>query len=116
MDTEELEQRLAELMSTLSECEGLIVADKDGQVLVGQTLVERDLDSIAKAAASLINNSANLGGAVDKGSMKNAVFEYGGGFAILVNSDDKIFIALLGVDGRSSSTLLKRRLNSIANS
>ncbi|MGV9198652.1 MAG: roadblock/LC7 domain-containing protein [Promethearchaeia archaeon] len=116
MDQAELEQQLAELMSTLSECEGLIVSDKDGKVLVGQTLVERDLEGIAKAAVSLINNSANLGGSVEKGTMKNAIFEYNGGFAILINTEEKIFIALLGVDGKSSATLLKRRLNKIANS
>ena len=42
VDKKLLEQKLAELMDIVPECEGLIAADSNGKVLVGQTITELD--------------------------------------------------------------------------
>ena len=47
VDKKIFEQKMAELMDVVPECEGLIAADTNGKVLVGQTLLDMDHDIIA---------------------------------------------------------------------
>ncbi|TFF87343.1 MAG: hypothetical protein EU548_10435 [Promethearchaeota archaeon] len=115
MDKDQIEQKLAQLMDTVPECEGLIAADTDGNVLVGQTITEMDHDAIAKSCAAIIKDSNTLGGDTSKGGLKNTTIELEKGFVVLVGSEELILIALAGVDGRASLGLLKRNLISISN-
>lgn len=115
MSEEEIEQKMAQLMDTVPECEGLIAAKPDGEVLVGQTLTEMDHAKIAKACAKIIKDSNSLGEDIGKGSLRNTTIALNDGFAILVGSEDLILIALAGLDGKASLGLLKRNLISISN-
>ncbi|MFX1327810.1 MAG: roadblock/LC7 domain-containing protein [Promethearchaeota archaeon] len=115
VDKKVLEQKLAELMDIVPETEGLIAADANGEVLVGQTITEMDHAKIAKACAAIIKDSNNLGKDIGKGSLKTTTIELEKGYAVLVGSEKNVLIALAGIDGRSSLGLLKRNLISISN-
>ncbi len=115
VDKKILEQKLAELMDIVPECEGLIAADSNGKVLIGQTITEMDHGKIAKACAAIIKDSNALGKDIGKGGLKTTTIELESGFAVLVGSEKSVLIALAGLDGRSSLALLKRNLISISN-
>jgi predicted regulator of Ras-like GTPase activity (Roadblock/LC7/MglB family) len=115
MDKKELEKKLAELMDIVPECEGLIAADMNGKVIIGQTITDMDHSTIAKACSTIIKDSNNLGKDIGKGSLKNTTIELEKGFAVLVGSDQTVLIALAGLDGKPSLSLLKRNLISILN-
>jgi predicted regulator of Ras-like GTPase activity (Roadblock/LC7/MglB family) len=111
---DQLEKKLAELMDIVPECEGLIAADSDGKVIIGQTITDMDHKSIAKACLAIINDSNSLGKNIGKGTLKVTTIELENGFAVLVGSDKTILIALAGLDGKASLSLLKRNLISIS--
>ncbi|MFX1235744.1 MAG: roadblock/LC7 domain-containing protein [Promethearchaeota archaeon] len=115
MDKKAIEKKLAELMDIVPECEGLIAADTNGKVIIGQTLTDMDHDLIAKACTNIVKDSNSLGKNIGKGNLKTTTIELDDGFAVLVGSDALILIALAGLDGRSSLSLLKRNLISILN-
>ncbi len=116
MNKKELEKKLAELMDIVPECEGLIAADSQGKVIVGQTITEMDHGKIAKACAAIIKDSNKLGNDIGKGGLKTTTIELENGFAVLVGGSDKnVLIALAGLDGKASLGLLKRNLISISN-
>ena len=115
VDKKVLENKLAELMDIVPETEGLIAADVNGKVIIGQTLTDMDHEKIAKACATIIKDSNNLGKDIGKGGLKTTTIELEKGFAVLVGSEKTVLIALAGVDGRSSLALLKRNLISISN-
>jgi len=115
VDKKVLEQKLAELMDIVPETEGLIAADPNGKVLIGQTITEMDHAKIAKACATIIKDSNNLGKDIGKGSLRTTTIELEKGYAVLVGSEKSVLIALAGVDGRSSLGLIKRNLISISN-
>ncbi|MFW9900347.1 MAG: roadblock/LC7 domain-containing protein [Candidatus Thorarchaeota archaeon] len=115
VDKKVLEQKLAELMDIVPETEGLIAADANGKVLIGQTITEMDHAKIAKACATIIKDSNNLGQDIGKGSLRTTTIELEKGYAVLVGSEKSVLIALAGVDGRSSLGLIKRNLISISN-
>jgi predicted regulator of Ras-like GTPase activity (Roadblock/LC7/MglB family) len=115
-DKKVLEQKMAELMDLVPECEGLIAADMDGKVLVGQTLLEMDHSTIAKYCAEIMKATNSFGKGIGKGSLKATTIELDEGYAVLVGSDTTILIALAGLDGQSSLSLLKRHLISISKS
>lgn len=116
MSKAEIEEKLAQLMDIVPECEGLIAADaKSGKVIVGQTITEMDHIKIAKACTAIIKDSNTLGKDIDKGGLKNTTIELENGFAVLVGSEKVVLIALAGTDGKASLGLLKRNLISISN-
>ncbi len=115
MSKDVIEKKLAQLMDTVPECEGLIAADiKDGKVIVGQTITEMDHAKIAKACVAIIKDSNTM--SLDKGNLKNVTIELEEGYAVLVGSDKIVLIALAGIDGQASLGLLKRNLISISKS
>lgn len=114
MSNKELEPKLAELMDSVPECEGLIAADLDGKVLVGQTITEMDHAEIAKACVQIMKDSNTLGSDVSKGDLKNTTIELDEGFIVIVGSENIVLIALAGTDGKASLGLLKRNLISIS--
>lgn len=115
MSKETIEPKLAQLMDLVPECEGLIAADLDGNVIVGQTLTDMDHEKIAKACAKILKDSNTLGNDLGKGNVKNTTIELDGGYAVLVGSEKILLIALAGNDGRASLGLLKRNLIQISN-
>ncbi|MFW9949502.1 MAG: roadblock/LC7 domain-containing protein [Candidatus Thorarchaeota archaeon] len=116
VDKKVLEQKMAELMDVVPECEGLIAADTNGKVIIGQTLLEMDHDPIAKSCATIMKETNNFGKDIGKGSLQATTIELEKGYAVLVGSDTTILIALAGLDGKSSLSLLKRHLIAISKS
>ena len=114
MSKEVIEQELAKLFDIVPECEGLIAANLDGEVLVGQTLTEMDHDKIAKSCAAIVKDSNALGLDVGKGGLKSMTIELEEGFAVLVGSAKTILIALAGSEDKASLSLLKSKLTSIS--
>ncbi|MBD3197613.1 MAG: hypothetical protein GF317_21340 [Candidatus Lokiarchaeota archaeon] len=114
MSEKEIEQKLAQLMDTIPEVEGLIAADLDGKVKVGQTLTEMDHGEIAKTCSKILEDSSSLAKSIKKGTIKTTTVEFENGYAVLVGSESLILIALAGLDGRASLGLLKRNLISIS--
>ena len=110
-----IEKKLAELFDIVPETEGLIASDLEGKVIVGQTLTEMDHNGIAKKCSAIIKESNGLGANTGKGALKSASLELESGYAVIVGSDTGILIALAGLDGKSSLSLLKRNLISISN-
>lgn len=114
-DKEVIEKKLAKLFDVVPETEGLIATDPEGKVIVGQTITDMDHNGIAKACATLIKNANTLGENTGKGNLKSATIELEDGFGVIVSSDKGLLIALAGLDGKASLTLLKRNLISISN-
>ncbi len=115
VDKKVIEQKLAELFDVVPETEGLIAADLEGKVIVGQTLTDMDHNGIAKKCSAIIKEFNGLGENTGKGALKSATVELENGYAVIVGSDTGILIALAGLDGKSSLSLLKRNLVSISN-
>ena len=115
VDKNVIEQKLAELMDIVPECEGLIAADLEGKVIVGQTITEMNHGEIAKKCSTIVRDSNGLGNHTGKGPLKSATIELENGYAVIVGSETGILIALAGVDGKSSLSLLRRNLVSISN-
>ncbi len=114
MDKKEIEAKLAELMDIVPECEGLIAANADGKVIIGQTLTGLDDGKIAKLASVVLKDIASLGEQVGKGLIKSTTVEIEEGFMVLVSAKEIILIGLAGIDGQASLSLIKRHLKSIA--
>jgi len=115
LNKEVIEKKLAQLFDVVPETEGLIASDLEGKVIVGQTITDMDHNGIAKACATIIKNTNALGETTGKGGIKTATIELENGYAVVVSSDDGILIALAGLDGKASISLLKRNLISISN-
>ncbi len=110
-----IEKGLENLFNLVPETEGLIACDLEGKVIVGQTITEMDHSGIAKKCIAIIKESNGLGTNTGKGALKSATIELENGYAVIVGSDTGILIALAGLDGKASLTLLKRNLVSISN-
>jgi len=116
MSKEVIEKKLAQLMDTVPECEGLIAVNTaDGKVIIGQTITDMDHAKIAKTCMAIIKDSNTLGSNTGKGGLKTTTIELEEGFAVLVGSEKLVLIALAGIDGNASLGLLKRNLISISN-
>ncbi len=113
MKKEEIEPKLASLMDTVPECEGLIAADANGKVIVGQTITELDHGKIAKEIVTILNSAAALGKLLKKGATVDTTMEFNDGFAQVTVGTEGILIGIMGLDGRNSMSLLMRNMKSI---
>ncbi len=113
MKKEEIEPKLASLMDTVPECEGLIAADANGKVIVGQTITELDHGKIAKEIVTILNSAGTLGKLIKKGATLDVTISYNDGFAQITVGAEGILIGLMGLDGRNSISLLMRNMKSI---
>ena len=114
VDKKVIEKKLAELFDIVPETEGLIVSDLDGKVIIGQTITDMNHSAIAKTCVAVIKDSANMGNSIGKGTFKTATIDLESGYAVIVKSDVIVLIALAGLDGKASLSLLKRNLISIS--
>jgi len=64
MTIKELEPKLAEVMSSISEVEGIIAFSSDGKLISGQTIEEMDKNKIAVASHSLLNILKDFGNSI----------------------------------------------------
>jgi predicted regulator of Ras-like GTPase activity (Roadblock/LC7/MglB family) len=109
--SEEMEPKLASVMDAVPECEGLIYADINGEVVIGQTITEMDLASIAQTASVLAGS--DIGKPTHKGGVKDITLELDKGFIIIALKGDAMLIGLLGVDGKNSVGLLTRQIKQL---
>ena len=107
---EELAPKLEAIMSEISVCEGLVLASKNGDVLIGQTLTEMDHKSIAKSVSKMFKTKID---ALDKGNLVEMTLGMDEGFLIAVKNKDLMVLGFLGADGKSSVGLLLRQLKNI---
>jgi predicted regulator of Ras-like GTPase activity (Roadblock/LC7/MglB family) len=108
MKKEEIEPKLANVMSAVSECEGLICAGTDGKVVVGQTLTEMNHAAIASSAATLVKT--DIGKPSNKGGLKDITIGLDKGYLIIIVKGTNMLIGLLGEDGKNAVGLLTRQL------
>jgi hypothetical protein len=109
LSKEEFEPKLAQIMDTVTECEGLIYAKLNGEVITGQTiLTELDHKEIAEAAANIMKN--DLGKPLTKGTLRDVVLTFDKGFAVIAGNGKHMVIGILGLDGKNSIGLLSRQL------
>lgn len=113
VDKKKLEQSLASLMDAVEECEGLIAADNNGNVIIGQTLTEMNHDKIAKECIRIMVDSDKVGQSTAKGKLQDITLTLEDGFLILVGSENINLIALAGIDALPSLALLRRNLINI---
>ena len=114
VDKKDIEKKLSELFDIVPETEGLIATSIDGEVIIGQTITDMDHSAIAKTCVAIIKDSGNMGTNIGKGAFKTATIDLESGYAVIVKSDAIILIALAGLDGKASLSLLKRNLISIS--
>lgn len=114
VDKKAIEKKLAELFDIVPETEGLIVSDMEGNVIIGQTITDMNHSAIAKTCVAIIKYSSTMGDNIGKGAFKAATIDLESGYAVIVKSDAILLIALAGLDGKASLSLLKRNLISIS--
>jgi len=114
VDKKAIEKKLAELFDIVPETEGLIVSDLEGKVIIGQTITDMNHSAIAKTCVAIIKYSSTMGDNIGKGAFKAATIDLASGYAVIVKSDAILLIALAGLDGKASLSLLKRNLISIS--
>jgi len=114
VDKKDIEKKLSELFDIVPETEGLIASDLEGKVIIGQTITDMDHNAIAKTCVAIIKDSGNMGNNIGKGAFKTATIDLESGYAVIVKSDAIVLIALAGLDGKASLSLLKRNLISIS--
>ena len=114
VDKKVIEKKLAELFDIVPETEGLIVSDLDGKVIIGQTITDMNHSAIAKTCVAIIKYSSTMGDNISKGGFQAATVDLENGYAVIVKSDAILLIALSGLDGKASLSLLKRNLISIS--
>ncbi len=114
VDKKAIEKKLAELFDIVPETEGLIVSDLEGNVIIGQTITDMNHSAIAKTCVAIIKYSSTMGDNIGKGVFQAATIDLESGYAVVVKSDAILLIALAGLDGKASLSLLKRNLISIS--
>lgn len=108
MSKEEMEPKLVQIMDVVTECEGLIYANMDGKVIVGQTLTEMDHAQIAKGCAEILKTT--VGKSIGKGNLKELSLSFESGFGVIATDGKHLIIGILGMDGKNSIGLLSRQL------
>ena len=114
MKKADVEPKLAEIMNTIPECEGLIAVDPKGKVIVGQTIDESmDHAAIAKAVQGIVKGATGAAELVKKNGTTDVTVSYNDGFIQVVVEDTGMIIGLMGSDGRNSLSLLMRNMKTV---
>jgi predicted regulator of Ras-like GTPase activity (Roadblock/LC7/MglB family) len=113
MKKAEIEPKLAEIMDTIPECEGLIAVDAKGKVVAGQTLTDLDLGEIANAMKAIVSGAGDLGGVIKKGETLDVQVSFNEGFAQVTVGGAGMIIGIMGNDGRNSLSLLMRNMKTV---
>ena len=110
-DKEKVERVLASVMDQIPEVEGLIAADFDGNVIIGQTLTSMDHSMIIKNIIKVIDASKELSTSIEKGSLNELRITSDEGFTLVIIGISLIFVAITGTDAASSLGLIVRNLS-----
>jgi predicted regulator of Ras-like GTPase activity (Roadblock/LC7/MglB family) len=110
--SEELLGNLAWLMEVVPECEGALALDKDGNLIGGQTILERDLPAIASRIQALLKAS-EFNDLLEKGKPIEVIISWEAGFMVVMTDGEKTVGAMLGEEDRLQLSALSRRLKQI---
>jgi len=110
VEKEKVEQALAQIMDQIPEVEGLIAADYNGNVLIGQTLTEMNHKKLIEETLSVINASKKLSKEIEKGGIKEIRLSSEEGFTLIILGKDLVFCAITGTDAAPSLGLIVRNL------
>ncbi|MHA1370217.1 MAG: PDC sensor domain-containing protein [Promethearchaeota archaeon] len=113
MSKADLEPKLASLMDNIPEIEGLVALDAKGNLIVGQTITEMDLNTIAKAAYDAFTTAKNLGGTIGKGNVFSINMTLEGGSCCMAGNDKVILLSMQGPDAATSISLILRSLKGL---
>ncbi|MHA1729162.1 MAG: roadblock/LC7 domain-containing protein [Promethearchaeota archaeon] len=110
---EELEPKLAELMSNIPETEGVVAFSLDGAVISGQTIQKMDIKKISSVGSKLLNILKDFGESIGKGEVSEITINFEGGFAVIAFGDSYSIIAFLDSDSKMQLGLLSRALRKL---
>jgi len=114
MSREEIEPKLAKLMSDIAEVEGIFAIDMNGNLIAGQT-IQQDMDKEAiKAKISDIINTVNqLGDLIGKGSSTELKIDLETGIVDIVIGNNLIIGAFIDQESKSQLGLISRSIKNI---
>ncbi|MBN2157074.1 MAG: roadblock/LC7 domain-containing protein [Candidatus Lokiarchaeota archaeon] len=113
MSKEEIEPKLANIMSEIAEVEGIVAFDPKGYVISGQTIANDDTSKIAKAASELLPRLTLLGSNISKGSPKELTITLSKGYAVIAYGSKYSIICFVGQDAKNQLGLISRQIKSI---
>jgi len=113
MSQNELEPKLAQIMSDIAEVEGICAFDAAGALISGQTIEEKDVKTISKNAFNLIDKLNALGKAIGKGNATEITIGLEQGYAVVEIGDRFSIVAFVDADSKSQLALLSRTLKNL---
>jgi len=113
VDKKSLEAKLAGLMDSIAEIEGLFALDGKGNLIIGQTLLETDKAAIAKAAFDTFNKAKDIGKNMTKGGVQSLIVNLDKGSSCIVGDGQTILVSMQGDDASTSIALILRSMKSI---
>ncbi|MHA1821300.1 MAG: hypothetical protein ACTSU2_15255 [Promethearchaeota archaeon] len=114
MSKEELEPKLAELMSEIPEIEGIVAfKTEDGSLISGQTIEEKDINGIASKSFNVIPLLKELSIILEKGDIKEMTLSMADGYLVLSIGKTYSIIAFVGLDGKNQVALVARALKNL---
>ena len=115
MSKEEIEPKLAGIMSEIAEVEGIVAFDPKGNIISGQTIAGDDIGKIAKAASDLLPRLTLLGSAIQKGSPKEITLGLTKGYAVIAYGIKYSILCFVGQDAKTQLGLISRQIKAIVN-
>jgi predicted regulator of Ras-like GTPase activity (Roadblock/LC7/MglB family) len=113
MSKDEIEPKLAGIMSEIAEVEGIVAFDPKGNVISGQTIGGDDVAKIAKSAMDLLPRLTLLGSAIQKGSPREITIGLSKGYAVVAFGSKYSIICFVGEDAKTQLGLISRQIKEI---
>lgn len=113
MSKDVLEPKLADLMNTIPEVEGVVAFSLDGSVISGQTIESMNLNSIAKESSNLMENLAKFGAEIGKGKVSEITVNLEDGFAVIAFGETYSIIGFMDSGSKMQLGLLSRALKGL---
>lgn len=113
MSKDQLEPKLAELMQTIPEIEGIIAFSPEGKIITGQTIEDMDKDNIAAKASKLLENLKNFGKGIGKGNIIEITANFEEGFAVVAFGEKYSILSFIDSTNKMQLGLLSRGLKNL---
>lgn len=113
MSKSELEPKLAQVMSDISETEGIVALDPAGKLISGQTIEDMNKNTIAETVSQLIQCVNKLGGIINKGKVTEVTLGLEKGFVTVEVGSKYSIAAFVDNDGKSQLALLSRTIKNL---
>lgn len=113
MSKEDLEPKLADIMSQIAEVEGIVALDHSGNLISGQTIEEMDVEDIAKKASDLIEAANTMGKTIEKGDTFEITLGIENGYMVAVVGSEFAVLSFVDSDSKAQLALLGRTLKNL---